>query len=38
MMEEDEKHLGTRPKRTYAGMRYMGGYSDHLPLLLRLKW
>ena len=38
MMEEDEKHLGTCPKRTYAGMRYMGGYSDHLPLLLRLKW
>ncbi len=25
-----------RPFRTYAGTRYLGGYSDHFPVLLRL--
>lgn len=36
LLEEDEKYLGTRPRRTYVGVKYQGGYSDHLPLLLRL--
>jgi exonuclease III len=26
-----------RPYRTYAGTRYLGGYSDHYPVLVRLK-
>ena len=29
---EDERYLGQRPFRTYHGMRYQGGYSDHLPV------
>lgn len=34
---EDEKYLGIRPFRTYLGFRYIGGYSDHLPVYLDLK-
>ena len=37
LLEEDEKYLGYRPRRTYVGMRYQGGYSDHLPVLLYVK-
>lgn len=37
LLEEDTKYLGKRPYRTYIGYRYHGGYSDHLPILLRLK-
>lgn len=32
LLEEDEKYLGLRPKRTYVGRSYQGGYSDHLPV------
>lgn len=32
----DSKYAG-RPFRTYAGSRYLGGYSDHFPILIRLK-
>lgn len=28
---------GKSPDRTYAGRDYKGGYSDHLPIILRLK-
>jgi hypothetical protein len=34
MMEEDERFLGGKPFRTYSGPRYMGGFSDHLPVYL----
>lgn len=27
-----------RPNRTYAGDDYKGGYSDHLPIYMDLKW
>lgn len=27
----------SRPNRTYSGGKYYGGYSDHLPVLIRLK-
>ncbi len=37
LLEEDEAYLGVKPFRTYAGMRYLGGYSDHLPVYLDLK-
>lgn len=37
LLEEDENYGGDTPFRTYKGMRYHGGYSDHLPLLLRLE-
>lgn len=36
MLTEDTKHLGKRPKRTYYGYKYEGGYSDHLPIILDL--
>ncbi|SEG60240.1 Endonuclease/Exonuclease/phosphatase family protein [Halpernia humi] len=32
----DRKFHG-RPFRTYAGTRYLGGYSDHFPVLVKLK-
>jgi hypothetical protein len=34
LVEEDPRFLGTMPKRTYAGPRYTGGFSDHLPIYL----
>jgi len=36
LMQDDEKYGGKKPFRTYLGPRYLGGYSDHLPLVLRL--
>lgn len=33
---EDDKIVGKRPFRTYIGMRYNNGYSDHLPVLVDL--
>lgn len=36
LLEEDVKYLGFRPKRTFIGFRYHAGYSDHLPIVLRL--
>ncbi|PID92887.1 MAG: hypothetical protein CSA96_01195 [Bacteroidetes bacterium] len=36
LLEEDPAFGGRRPRRTYEGLRYCGGTSDHLPLLLRL--
>ena len=32
LLEDDEKYGGKKPYRTYLGPRYLGGYSDHLPL------
>ena len=36
LLEEDEKYGGDKPFRTYNGMKYVGGYSDHLPIALDL--
>jgi len=30
-------NLSGRPFRTFAGTRYLGGYSDHFPVLIKLK-
>jgi predicted extracellular nuclease len=38
LMEPDEKYGGTKPWRTYMGPRYLGGFSDHLPLVVRLNF
>lgn len=35
---ENDKSLGKKPKRTYVGMKYNEGYSDHLPVYLDLVW
>lgn len=32
------KNDGLSPKRTWAGSRYIGGYSDHLPIYVVLKY
>ncbi len=37
MMKYDERQMDSVPKRTYNGMRYEGGYSDHLPVYVDLK-
>ncbi len=36
LMEEDNKYGGDTPSRTYWGRRYNGGYSDHLPVLMKM--
>lgn len=37
MLIDDTKYLGRKLFRTYSGMRYIGGYSDHLPIIATLK-
>ena len=36
LLEEDDKYGGEKPFRTYNGMKYQGGFSDHLPICLDL--
>lgn len=36
MLETDEKYKGA-PLRTFAGNKYLNGYSDHLPVYILLK-
>ena len=38
LLEDEKLYGGYRPRRTYNGMRYQPGYSDHLPLMVRFKW
>jgi hypothetical protein len=37
LLERDDQFGGVKPFRTYLGMRYHGGYSDHLPIWVELK-
>lgn len=37
LLEPDERYTGTKPFRTYNGPRYMGGFSDHLPIYIEIK-
>ena len=37
LLEQDSKFGGVKPKRTYVGFKYQEGFSDHLPVLLRIK-
>ncbi len=37
LFEEERGAFGVRPKPTYRGPRYIGGYSDHLPVFIDLK-
>lgn len=32
LLEEDKTYSGVKPFRTYAGYKYIGGFSDHLPV------
>lgn len=34
LLKADEVYGGVKPARTYEGYRYVGGISDHLPILL----
>ena len=34
LLEDDPVYTGKRLNRTYYGMQYMGGYSDHLPIIV----
>lgn len=36
LLEKDEKYGGFKPNRTYNGYSYKGGFSDHLPVVLKL--
>jgi endonuclease/exonuclease/phosphatase family metal-dependent hydrolase len=36
LLEEDKTHYGKKPFPTYRGPRYLGGYSDHLPVYLEI--
>ena len=38
VLEEDRKYGGLKPKRTFIGLRYNNGFSDHLPLVMQLEW
>ena len=37
LLEDEKLYGGYRPRRTYNGMRYQPGYSDHLPLVVRFR-
>lgn len=37
LLEPDIKYGGVKPKRTYLGYKYQEGFSDHLPVLLRVR-
>ena len=36
LFSEDATYMGVKPKRTYSGPRYLGGISDHLPVVFKL--
>lgn len=36
ILENDESYHGKKPYRTYLGPRYIGGFSDHLPVYIDL--
>lgn len=38
LLEEDPVYGGVKPRRSYNGMRYNDGWSDHLPILITLKY
>ena len=38
LTEDERLYGGRRPRRTYNGMRYSPGYSDHLPLVARFRF
>jgi len=38
LLKKDPKYPGYSPLSTYRGYRYQGGFSDHLPVLIDLKF
>lgn len=37
LLLKDDKYMGYKVFRTYLGIRYLGGYSDHLPVYIDLR-
>ncbi len=37
LLQADETYGGQKPYRSFLGATYIGGYSDHLPVVLRLE-
>ena len=37
LLEPDETYGGVKPRRYYMGPRYLAGFSDHLPLVVRFR-
>ncbi len=37
LLEPDRSFGGVKPRRSYVGYKYQEGFSDHLPVLLRMK-
>jgi hypothetical protein len=37
LMEKETSFLGSKPLRTYAGPRYIGGFADHLPIWVNIR-
>ncbi len=37
LMEKDDRFFGDKPLRTYSGPRYVGGFSDHMPIYLDIR-
>ena len=37
LLVKDENNLGEKLNRTFVGVKYNGGFSDHLPILLDLR-
>ena len=38
LLQNDAKWTGVKPYRTYSGQRYIGGFSDHLPVYVDFSW
>lgn len=38
LLEPDEQYNGFKPYRTYNGYKYQGGFSDHLPVYIDLRY
>jgi len=36
LLQTDDRWMGYKPFRTYNGMQYLGGYSDHLPVFIKI--
>jgi predicted extracellular nuclease len=37
LLQKESKYLSKKPFRTYSGPKYLGGVSDHLPIILHKK-
>lgn len=38
LLEDDRDYGGSKPFRTYNGYKYQNGYSDHLPISIRISF